>query len=199
MTEALESRSQALTETMSNRVMDIARTLADGGKEVVGALDKRIDDITNTINTRGQRLAETIDTKVADIDRTLGNRATEVASTLDDRIVKFEELLVGRAEKLAEQVETRTRAAAGVLDASNDAIRTSTDNLERMLMTVSSAVGEGAQAERLRRRAHAARRKRRSDALLRRQGRRNHHHRQGARGGNDPHPRFELAPPSSPR
>lgn len=143
MTEALDSRSQALTETMSNRVMDIARTLADGGKEVVGALDKRIDDITNTINTRGQRLAETIDAKVGDIDRTLGNRALEVAGTLDDRIGKFEELLVGRAEKLSEQVETRTRAATGALDASNNAIRNSTENLERMLMTVSSAVGEG--------------------------------------------------------
>lgn len=142
MTEALDNRSQALTDAMSSRVMDIARTLADGGKEVVSALDKRIDDITNTINTRGQRLAETIDTKVGDIDRTLGNRALEVAGTLDDRIVKFEELLVGRAEKLAEQVETRTRAAAGLLDASSESIRASTENMERTLISASAGVGK---------------------------------------------------------
>ena len=39
--------------------MDIAKTLAEGGKEVVTALDKRIGDVTGIINTRGAKLAET--------------------------------------------------------------------------------------------------------------------------------------------
>ena len=107
--DAFDGRSQALTDAMQNRVIDIARTLAEGGKEVVNALDRRIVD---------------------------------VGGTLESHVAKFEDLLVGRAEKLAEQVETRTLAAAGVLDVSNDAIRNSTESLERMLMTVSAGVTE---------------------------------------------------------
>ena len=108
------------------------------------ALDKRIEEITK--HDQYARFAPSrrrSTPRSAKIDRTLGNRALEVAGTLDDRIAKFEELLIGRAEKLAEEVETRTRAAAGALDTSNDAIRNSTENLERMLMTVSAGVGEG--------------------------------------------------------
>ena len=77
--------------------------------------------------------------------RSIARSATarlEVAGTLDDRIVKFEELLVGRTEKLAEQVETRTRAAAGLLDASSESIRASTENMERTLKAVSDGVGK---------------------------------------------------------
>ena len=33
--EALDSRTQTLNEALSSRVMDIAKTLAEGGKEVV--------------------------------------------------------------------------------------------------------------------------------------------------------------------
>src|ERR1044071_3591478 len=49
--EALDSRTQTLNDALSARVMDIARTLAEGGKEVVAALDKRISDVSGTINT----------------------------------------------------------------------------------------------------------------------------------------------------
>ena len=40
--------------------MDIAKTLADGGKEVVSALDKRISDVTAVINVRGAKLADAL-------------------------------------------------------------------------------------------------------------------------------------------
>ena len=56
--DALDSRTQTLNEPSppvlpSPPVMDIAKTLAEGGKEVVGALDKRIGDVTGVINARG--------------------------------------------------------------------------------------------------------------------------------------------------
>ena len=47
-------------DALSSRVMDIAKTLAEGGKEVVTALDKRISDVTGVIDTRGAKLAETV-------------------------------------------------------------------------------------------------------------------------------------------
>ena len=56
--EALDSRTQTLNDALSSRVMDIAKTLAEGGKEVVTALDRRIEDVTGVINPRGAKLAE---------------------------------------------------------------------------------------------------------------------------------------------
>ena len=59
--DALDGRTQTLNEALGSRVMDIAKTMAEGGKEVVGALDKRIADVTTVINVRGAKLAESID------------------------------------------------------------------------------------------------------------------------------------------
>ena len=58
--ETLDSRTQTLTEALSNRVMDIAKTLTEGGREVVTAVDKRIVDVTSVIDTRAAKLAEAI-------------------------------------------------------------------------------------------------------------------------------------------
>ncbi len=60
-------------------MMEIAKSLADGGKEVVGALEKRIDEASGTIDTRGTKLAETLHEKADQIDKTLGVRALEIA------------------------------------------------------------------------------------------------------------------------
>ena len=139
--EALDSRTQTLNEALSSRVMDIAKTLAEGGKEVVSALDKRIGDVTVTIDTRGAKLAETIGDKIGDIDQALGNRAMEVANTLDTRIGRFEQLLVGRAEHVTEQIEVRTKAAADVLNARMEqlasVIQTNSAEAERALAQAS--------------------------------------------------------------
>ena len=79
--DALDGRTQTLNDALGRRVMDIAKTLADGGKEVVAALDKRIGDVTGVINVRGAKLAETLGAKIDDIDQALGARAMEVAAT----------------------------------------------------------------------------------------------------------------------
>ena len=107
--DALDGRTQTLNEALGSRVMDIAKTMAEGGKEVVGALDKRIADVTAVINVRGAKLAESIGAKIDDIDKALGVRAMEVADNLDTRIGRFEELLVGRAETVTKEIETRSQ------------------------------------------------------------------------------------------
>ena len=102
------------TRRSARRVMDIAKTLAEGGKEVVAALDKRISDVTAVINVRGAKLADALGAKIDDIDKALGTRAMEVADNLDTRIGRFEELLIGRAEEVTKEIETRSKAAADV-------------------------------------------------------------------------------------
>ena len=67
--DALDGRTQTLNEALGGRVMDIAKTLAEGGKEVVTALDKRIEDVTGVINTRGAKLAETIGERIDEAGR----------------------------------------------------------------------------------------------------------------------------------
>ncbi len=113
--ETLDHRTENLNEALGGRVLDIARTLAEGGKEVVTALDKRIADVTMAINVRGAKLADTIGSKIVEIDRALGARAVEVANNLDTRLGRFDEILIGRAESVAEQIETRSKTAADLL------------------------------------------------------------------------------------
>ena len=134
--DSLDGRAQTLNEALGSRVMDIAKTMAEGGKEVVGALDKRIADVTNVINVRGAKLAESIGEKIDDIDKALGVHALEVANNLDTRIARFEELLVGRAETVTREIETRTQSAAELL-----AART-----EHLSGAIKSSAGEAAQA-----------------------------------------------------
>ena len=55
--------------------MDIAKTLTEGGKEVVTAVDKRISDVTTLIDTRRSSSSETIGERIADIDKALGGSA----------------------------------------------------------------------------------------------------------------------------
>ena len=47
---------------------DIAKTLADGGKEVVTQIDKRVTDVANIIDMRAAKLADTVDERIANID-----------------------------------------------------------------------------------------------------------------------------------
>ncbi|MGH6771519.1 MAG: hypothetical protein ACRECO_21165 [Xanthobacteraceae bacterium] len=153
--DALDGRTHTLNEALGSRVMDIAKTLADGGKEVVSALDKRISDVTAVINVRGAKLADALGAKIDDIDKALGQRAMEVAGNLDSRIGRFEELLIGRAEQVTQEIETRSKAAADILNARmeqlSSAIKTNTSDAERAIteLTTSSTETIGSRLEQL--------------------------------------------------
>ncbi len=144
--DALDGRTKTLNDALSSGVMDIARTLSEGGKEVVATLDQRISDVTNVINVRGANLADTIGAKIDDIDKALGTRATEVANNLDARISRFEELLIGRAETVTREIETRSKSAADVLSARmedlSQLIRTNSSEAERSLAELASSTTE---------------------------------------------------------
>ena len=115
--DALDGRTQTLNDALSSRVMDIAKTLAEGGKEVVAALDKPHQRRQRHHQHARRPARRDVGAKIDDIDKALGTRAIEVANNLDTRIGRFEQLLIGRAETVTEQIETRTKAAADILNA----------------------------------------------------------------------------------
>src|SRR5262245_66345053 len=47
--DALDARTQTLHEALGARVMDVAKTMAEGGKEVVGALDTGTADVPSVV------------------------------------------------------------------------------------------------------------------------------------------------------
>ena len=87
--------AQTLNEALGSRVMDAAKTMAEGGKEVVGALDQRIADVTAVINGRGAELTESISARIGDIDRTLGAKIAHIDRTLGARIENIDGALAG--------------------------------------------------------------------------------------------------------
>jgi hypothetical protein len=153
--DALDGRTQTLNEALGSRVMDIAKTLAEGGKEVVSSLDKRISDVTAVINVRGAKLADALGAKIDDIDKALGNRAMEVAGNLDARIGRFEDLLIGRAMEVTKEIETRSKTAADILNARmeqlSNTIKTNTSDAEKAIaeLTTSSTEAIGTRMEQM--------------------------------------------------
>ena len=133
------------------RVTDLATTLAEGGKEVVSALDKRISEVAGTINPRGSR-SRRHDRRQDRRDRqdAWARAPLEVANTLDSRIGRFEELLVGRAETVTTQIETRTKAAADALNARmeqlSQAIKINSGEAERSLGQLALSTTEAIRA-----------------------------------------------------
>jgi apolipoprotein A1/A4/E domain-containing protein len=142
--EALDTRTQTLNQALGNRVLDIAKTLAEGGKEVVGVIEQRIGDIAATINARGTKVADALAAKTDEIDKTLGVRAMEIAGNLDARIGRFEELLVGRVETVASQIEVRGEAVSTAMTSRfeqlSHAIKTNTGEAEQALAQLSAAL-----------------------------------------------------------
>jgi hypothetical protein len=144
--DALDGRTQTLNETLGVRVLDVAKALADGSNEVIGALDRRISDVTTVINVRGAKLADALGAKIDDIDKIMGNRAMEVANNLDSRIGRFEELLLGRAEAVTKEIEVRSKAAADILGSRTEelshAIRTRSSEAEQAISALTATTTE---------------------------------------------------------
>ncbi len=98
------------------------RRMAEGGKEVVGALDKRIADVTSVINVRGAKLAESIGAKIDDIDKALGvARAWRSPTTSIPASAASRSCCVGRAETVTKEIEARSQTAAELLDRAHGA------------------------------------------------------------------------------
>ena len=100
---------------MPPRVDDVAKAMADGGKEVVGALDQRIGDVAGVINARGAELAESIGAKIDDIDKALGvkahggGRQSGYAGSAASR-----SCCADAPETPDQEIETRSQAARGL-------------------------------------------------------------------------------------
>jgi len=61
--DGLDGRTATLNDALGNRVLEIAKTLAEGGQEVVVSLEKRISDVTGVINVRGAKACRRIGRK----------------------------------------------------------------------------------------------------------------------------------------
>ena len=175
--EALDGRIGALNEALGARVMEIAKSLADGGKEVVGALEKRID--RRERHDRYARHQARRDAACGAPTRstsTLGARALEIANTLDGRITRFQELLVGRVETVASQIEVRGQSVGNAIvsrmEQLSQAIRGNAGEAERSLGAARGLDRRGDPHQRARGRAHhhggVGRRHRRDEAGRRR-------------------------------
>jgi len=98
--EAVDSRSQILTDNLSARVADIGKMLTDGGREVVSALDKRITDV----DSHAQILTDNLSTRVAEIGKMLNDGGREVVNALDKRITDVATVIDMRAAKLGDSL-----------------------------------------------------------------------------------------------
>ena len=106
--EHLDKRLGRFEDMLAARVADMAKTLGEGGKEIVGTLDRRIAEISGTMQLHGERLRAVArrESRPKSTVRS-GARADALADTLDVRYRAPRGAAVGRAEK----VTIRSRSA----------------------------------------------------------------------------------------
>ncbi len=136
--DALDGRTQTLNDALGARVLDIAKTLSEGGKEVVGALDKRISDVTAVINVRGAKLADALGAKIDDIDKALGNRAMEVADNSTAASAASRSCCSAAPRAVTKEIEIRSKAAADMLGARIEQLSTRSDHTSEAEHSISS-------------------------------------------------------------
>ena len=118
--------------------MDIAKTMAEGGKEVVGALDKRIATSPTSSTCAAPSSPKSSAPRSTTSTRRSACTRWKSPNNLDTRIGRFEELLIGRAEAVTKEIETRSKSAADMLGA----------RTEHLSGTIKTQRGEAAQAHR---------------------------------------------------
>ena len=81
----LEQTGAAITDALSSSVMEIAKGVAEGGSNVISAIDERL----GAISEHTDRMTAELAAKVTEIDRTLGEQANIAAANFDQRIAYF--------------------------------------------------------------------------------------------------------------
>ncbi|MGZ5834841.1 MAG: apolipoprotein A-IV repeat region-like domain-containing protein [Xanthobacteraceae bacterium] len=139
--DALDDRTKSINDGLSSRVMEIAKSVAGGGREIVAALDQRVETLNEAMNARAAQIAEVLASKTEDIDRTLGVQANQVAANFDQRIDRFEALLLGRAESVVSEIEARGLATANRLSATLQDITSNVNQAEQAIGSLSTNSG----------------------------------------------------------
>jgi hypothetical protein len=105
----LAAGGKALQDRLAKHAVDVARTLGDGGREVLHQFEAKVRDIDDILLRRSTELTETLSSKAEEINATLGGRAEEIAGTLDGRIGLFEKNVVGRLDAVSSEIGDRSR------------------------------------------------------------------------------------------
>ncbi|MGL4728744.1 MAG: hypothetical protein ACRCWO_08300 [Bosea sp. (in: a-proteobacteria)] len=111
----LGTRASALNDALVERTIDIARVLAEGGRDVTQALSAKADEIGMIVSSKSETLTKTLSDKAEEINSTLGGRALEIADTLDQRVARFEERVVNRLDTVSSTLDERGREIADTL------------------------------------------------------------------------------------
>ena len=122
--DALDDRTKSINDGLSSRVMEIAKSVAGGGREIVAALDERVDAVTVAMSTRAADIADAACRQGRRTRPLLGAQTTQVAASFDQRIDRFEDLLTGRAESVISELEARGLDTANRLTAAMQEINT---------------------------------------------------------------------------
>ena len=124
--DTLDSRTAALNDSMSARVIEISQTLADGGKDVIvaleqrfGAITDRADAVTNAIEARSKAAAESLGARMDDINRAIEDNTAALRSSADEaeqKLTTLSKTVGGALTTLSTEVAITLRQNAGEVE-----------------------------------------------------------------------------------
>ena len=136
------------------RTGEMARVMAEGGRDVATALQARVDEIsqaitakTNTIaetlSSKAEQIGQSLDGRIASINELLGNRADEISETLGARAFEINQILGNRAEEIAAALDQSvTMLEDRVVNRLTGVAETIDERGQTVLGSLTSRIGE---------------------------------------------------------
>ncbi|MBV9519184.1 MAG: hypothetical protein JO068_13795 [Hyphomicrobiales bacterium] len=134
----LEKHAGVFTEGLKARTIEVARAIAESGRNASAQLEATLTDAGKVIGEKTVFLSERAD----DLNKLLGTRSSELANAFDTGVARFQNEVVGRLENLSTSLRTHTDDIHARLgDRATEIAGLFNEQTERLSTTVDQKVG----------------------------------------------------------
>lgn len=142
----VQSSTHALSETLSRQTLDLARILAEGGKEVVFALDGKAEELSQSLANLTVNFEEAISRSTTSMAGSLENRSALIVETFSSQAVELTARLDERSALIAETLSNQVIELTARLDGRSafiaDTLATKVEDINRTLGARAMEVAE---------------------------------------------------------
>jgi len=115
--QGIESRTRAFSESLTQKALDLAKSLGDGGGDLLRALDEKTQFIGTGLATRATEISEVIAAKTEELHTLLEDRSSAISEALAEKVGQFEVQVVNRLATMSGELNETGRALAESLAA----------------------------------------------------------------------------------
>ena len=102
----LEARARSINESLARSTVDAAKTLSEGGREIVQGISAKSAELEATLRGRAEALSQALGELAGDINAKLADRLDDMSGTLGNSVTRFRDDIVAPLHTLANQLQS---------------------------------------------------------------------------------------------